>query len=164
MLVSPPRRGSAWMVNLTNYTSNNVRRFLCEDAKPTSCACGRWSLTYLYLRPASPRENHDVSWVASTPRSPVPAPLHLLALPLKPSLSGLRAPEHTLPFGFNPGDARDKSLIGRGVLLTTPAFVEPFCWSVGAQSTTQPWRSNPLTSLQMELRLQLSDVARRTKS
>ncbi len=38
----------------------------------------------------------DVSWVVSTPRSPVPVSLHLLALQLKSSLSGLRAPEHPL--------------------------------------------------------------------
>ncbi len=38
---------------------------------------------------------------------------------------------HILPFGFNPGDARDRSLIGRGV-VTTPLFVGPFCLSVGA--------------------------------
>ncbi len=31
----------------------------------------------------------------------------------------------TLPFGFNPGDARDMSLIGRGV-LTTLSFIGPF--------------------------------------
>ncbi len=49
------------------------------------------------VEPASPRENHgDVSWVVSTPRSPVSASLHLLALQLKPSLPGLRAPEHPL--------------------------------------------------------------------
>ncbi len=40
---------------------------------------------------------------------------------------------HTLPFGFNPGDARDMSLIGRG-MVTTPPFVGLFCLSVGAQS------------------------------
>ncbi len=40
---------------------------------------------------------------------------------------------HTLPFGFNPGDARDKSLIRR-VVLITPPFVGPFCRPVGAQS------------------------------
>ncbi len=50
----------------------------------------------LVLEPASPRENYgDVSWVVSTPRSPVPASLHLLALQPKPSLSGLRAPERS---------------------------------------------------------------------
>ncbi len=27
---------------------------------------------------------------------------------------------HTLPFGFNPDDARDRSLIGRVVLITPP--------------------------------------------
>ncbi len=36
----------------------------------------------------------DVSLVVGTPRPPVPASLHLVALQLKPSLSGLRAPEH----------------------------------------------------------------------
>ncbi len=46
---------------------------------------------------ASSRKTHgDVSWVVSTPRSPIPASLHLLALQLKPSLSGLRAPQHPL--------------------------------------------------------------------
>ncbi len=38
---------------------------------------------------------------------------------------------HTLPFGFNPVDARDKSLVGRGVLITPP-LVGPFCRPVGA--------------------------------
>ncbi len=41
----------------------------------------------LVLEAASPREKlGDVSWVVSTPRFPVPASLHLLALQLKPSL------------------------------------------------------------------------------
>ncbi len=44
-----------------------------------------------------PKENHcDVSWIVSTPSSPVLVSLHLLALRLKPSLSSLRAPEHPL--------------------------------------------------------------------
>ncbi len=51
---------------------------------------------------------------------------------------------HILLFGFNPGDARDRSLIGRGVLIAPP-FVGPLCRSAGAQSTTQPWHSDPLT-------------------
>ncbi len=38
------------------------------------------------------RYHGDNSWVCSTPRSPVPASLHLLALHFKLSLSGLRAP------------------------------------------------------------------------
>ncbi len=114
-------------------------------------------LTYcLYLvaaftRGGLSRHNHncDVSWVVTTPRSPVIASLHLLALQLKPSLPGLIAPErplftHTLPVGFNPGDATG-SLIGRGVLVTPP-FVGPFCRRVGTQSTTQPWRAHPLTT------------------
>ncbi len=38
---------------------------------------------------ASPRVKHgDVLWVVSTPRPPVPASLHLLALQIKPSVSG----------------------------------------------------------------------------
>ncbi len=51
--------------------------------------------TYLLvLEAASPREKHgDISWVVSTPRSPVPLSLHLLALQLKPSLSGWKVPE-----------------------------------------------------------------------
>ncbi len=69
-----------------------------------------------------------------------------MALQLKLSLSGLSAgasAPHTLPFGFNPGDARDMSLIGRGVLILPP-FVGPFCRPVGAQYTTQPWRVDNL--------------------
>ncbi len=79
--------------------------------------------TYLYLRRHSPwsgwvsitnEENHgDVSWVVSTPRSPVPASLHLLALQLKLFLHGLRAPLFTHSFfGFNPGDATGTQGIG----------------------------------------------------
>ncbi len=37
-----------------------------------------------------------VSWVVSKPRLPVLAALHVLALQLQPSLSGLRAPERPL--------------------------------------------------------------------
>ncbi len=39
---------------------------------------------------------------------------------------------HTLHFGFKrDGDARDRSSIGRGVLITPP-FVGQFCRSIGA--------------------------------
>ncbi len=38
----------------------------------------------------------------------------------------------------------DRGLIGRGVLIT-PAFVGPFCRSVDAQSTAQPWHTDPFT-------------------
>ncbi len=66
-----------------------------------------------------------VSWIVSTSRSPVPASMHLLALQLKPSWpvqveSAGASALHILPFGLNPGDARDRSLIGRGVLITPP--------------------------------------------
>ncbi len=105
--------------------------------------------TYLF-EPASLREKYgDVSRVVSILRPPIPAPLRLLALQFKPSLSDLRSPEHPLfPFGLNPGDAmtgdaRDRSLIGKGV-LAIPPFVGPVCRSVGAQSTTQSWHINPL--------------------
>ncbi len=37
----------------------------------------------------------------------------------------------TPSFGFNPGDARDRSLV-RGGEVTTPPFVGPCCRSVGA--------------------------------
>ncbi len=47
------------------------------------------------VEPASPMHD-DVSWVGSTPRSPIPASLHLLAMQLKPSVSSLWAPEHPL--------------------------------------------------------------------
>ncbi len=48
--------------------------------------------------------------------SPVPVSLHLLSLQLKPSLSGLRTPEHPLftpppLFGLNIGDATGKQEI-----------------------------------------------------
>ncbi len=44
---------------------------------------------------------------------------------------------HILPFGCNPGDARDRCLIGRGV-LATPPFVRPFCKSVGLALAHRP--------------------------
>ncbi len=40
--------------------------------------------------------NGETSWVVSTRRSPVPTSLHSLVLQLKPSLFGLRTPEHPL--------------------------------------------------------------------
>ncbi len=48
---------------------------------------------------------------------------------------------------MNPGDAMDRCLIGRGVLTTSPFVVGPFCTSVGAQTSIQPWRVDPLTLL-----------------
>ncbi len=45
---------------------------------------------------------------------------------LKPSLSGFKSAGasalhiHTLPFGLDPDDATDRSLVGRGVLATLP--------------------------------------------
>ncbi len=69
---------------------------------------------------------YDVSWVGSSPRSPVPASLHLSALQLKWNLSGMSAAErpHFTPsvLFFDPGNAKDRSMIGRGV-FTTPPFV-----------------------------------------
>ncbi len=41
---------------------------------------------------------------------------------------------HTSPLSFNPGDVRDRSLLGRGVLTTSP-FIAPFCMSVGPFNT-----------------------------
>ncbi len=60
-----------------------------------------------------------------------PQTLNLLALHLKPSLSGLWAPERPL-------------FTHRGV-LTIPPFIGPFCMSVGAQSTVESWHADPLT-------------------
>ncbi len=48
-----------------------------------------------------------------------------------------------VPFGFNPGDPMDRSLVDRGVLIT-PQLIGPVCMSIGAHSTTQPWRADPL--------------------
>ncbi len=84
--------------------------------------------------------------VGSTLRSPVPASLHLLALQLKPSIPGLRAQERRL---FTPSvflvllQATQRHC--EGALATPPFVVGPFCRSVGAQYTTQPWRADPLT-------------------
>ncbi len=70
-------------------------------------------------------ENYGVvSWVVSTLRSQVPAPLHLLAKPFQFKSAAESALHiHTLAFGFNPGDG---CLTGRGVLITPP-IVGPFC-------------------------------------
>ncbi len=113
------------------------------NAELLTCTCG--DIHPGWVESASPMGNHcDISWVVSTPRSPVPASLRLMAL----QVLGLRASECPLfthpPCWFysrwrDDGDARDRSLIGRCV-LTAPPFVGPFCRSVGAQSTTQPWR------------------------
>ncbi len=89
---------------------------------------GLLSTVVSVLEAAPQKENHgdDVSWVVSTPRSSVPVSLHLMALQLKPSLSGLRALEHplfthTLLISIQ-GYSR---LISRG-MPTTPSFVGPF--------------------------------------
>ncbi len=74
--------------------------------------------------------------MGSTPRSLVPASLHLEALQLKSSWAcpvwerrSVRSSRTHPPFWFESrwrdGDARDRSLIGKGV-LTTPEF-GPFC-------------------------------------
>ncbi len=157
---SSPIKWGAWMVALDRLLPFEVHRFLTlrgEDETPVE-----WfsASIFLYLRrdspgrvqSPSPRGNHgDDSWVVSTPRFPVSASLHFLALQLKPSLCGLRAPERPLftPsfLVFRPGDARDRSLVGRCVLISPP-FAGIFCRSVGAQSTTQPWRVDPLTPLE----------------
>ncbi len=60
-------------------------------------------------------------------------------MPVRFESAGASALHTPLPFGFNPWDARDRSLICRGVLVT-----QPFRRPVGAQSTTQPWRVDPL--------------------
>ncbi len=67
----------------------------------------------------------------------------------------MKAPEFVpnLPFRFNPGVARDRSL------MITPSFVGPFCMSVGAQSTAQSWHIDPLAHYEP---LNLLIVAQRT--
>ncbi len=120
------------------------------------------SVLYLYLRQHSPgpvelasqRENHgNVSWVVRTPKSPIPASLQLLALYLKPRLSGLRALQHLLTtpsllilIQIRDGGAMGRGLTGKGVLIIPP-LVGPFRTSVGAQSTTQPRRADTLTPI-----------------
>ncbi len=95
-----------------------------------TCSCG--GIHSGRVEPASPMEIFiaDASRLASTPRFPFPASLHLLALQLKPSLLD--------------GDAGDRNLIGKGV-LTTLQFFGPFCMFVDAQSTPQPRHTDPLT-------------------
>ncbi len=86
----------------TAFLRRQTFQFLRQDTKTVQNIKGVECTYMLFLLvievdPASPRENHcDVSWVVSTPRPPVPASLHLLALQLKPNLSGLRAPEHPI--------------------------------------------------------------------
>ncbi len=79
--------------------------------------------------------------MGSTPRSPVPASMHLLAAQAKlarfESAGASILHVQTFPFGLDPGDARDRSLVGRGVLATSP--FGPFCRVAGARSTTQPF-------------------------
>ncbi len=77
-----------------------------------------YHFAYFYLwwaEPALPIGINDYSWAGITRRSPVPA------LQFKPSWSAqfesaAASALHIPPFGFNPGDARDKSLISRGVV------------------------------------------------
>ncbi len=81
-----------------------------------------------------------------------PASLHLLlTLQLKPSFPDSRALKRPLlthlPFWvesrWRDGDSRGRSLIGNSVLIT-PQF-GPFYRSLGAQSSAQPWHTDPLT-------------------
>ncbi len=90
----------------------------------------------LVLEPASPRENYgDVSWVVSSPRCPSPGVAAFIgfaaqAKPARFESAGASA-LHTLTFVFNPGDARDRSLIDIDVLITLP-FVGQFYRSLCA--------------------------------
>ncbi len=117
----------------TNSRVNSSQRGLLKHYWYLALSIGQISLLSvrgsLYLRrvePVSPWEKHGgVSWVVSTPRSPVSASPHLEALPFKPSLPGLRALEH--PF-FTPSllvllqcMRRRRSLIARGVLMSVGA-------------------------------------------
>ncbi len=91
-----------------------------------ACTCG--DIQPGRVEPASPRHG-DASWEGGTPRSPVPVTLHLLALHHKPSLFGflsaIASALNTYRHGVNPGDARNRSLIGRSV-MTTPPFILQF--------------------------------------
>ncbi len=89
---------------LTRVNSSSVHPEPVYEGTPTDYCNGQAVIdagaVASRVGPASPRENHgDASWVVSTSRSPVPAPLQLLALQLKPNLPGLRASQHPL---FNP--------------------------------------------------------------
>ncbi len=69
------------------------------------------ALIVLVLEAAFIQRHGDVSWVDSTPRSPVPASLCVLALQLKPKMSGASV-LHALPFDFNPSDATGTQRVG----------------------------------------------------
>ncbi len=86
-----------------------------DESNPLYASPEDWSYYLLVLEPASPREKHgDASWIGSTPRSPVPASLHLLALQLKPvrfENAGVSVLQIT-HFSFNPGGATGTQGIG----------------------------------------------------
>ncbi len=65
----------------------------CPSIELTSYTCS--GIHSGRVEPASSRHG-DVSWVSSTPRYPFSASLHLLALLLKPSVSGLWAKDRPL--------------------------------------------------------------------
>ncbi len=54
-------------------------------------------------------------------------------------------------------DARDRSLVGRGV-LSTPPFVGPFRRSVGDHSNTKLWHTDPLTPMYFKVVIDLSEA------
>ncbi len=62
------------------------------------------------------KEHGDVTWIANIPRSPVKSVAAFIgfAAQVKPAqFENVRAsPLHTLPFGFNPGDAAETHGIG----------------------------------------------------
>ncbi len=80
---------------IVNSGSTNLKDREFSEAQTAVLSCSYLSnclLMELTLYPGglSRRPNIGVvPWVVSTPRSPVPASLHLVALQLKPSMSGL---------------------------------------------------------------------------
>ncbi len=73
----------------------------------------------------------DSSCVLNKPTLLVSPAMYFLALQLKPSLSGLSAPE-SFSFSLTP-DGETGSWLGSSV-VTSPPFVFQFCRLVGAQS------------------------------
>ncbi len=101
------------------------------------------------VEPASPKHG-DVSWVGITPRSPVPASQAKLVRFVGAGASAL----HTF-FYYNPGDAT--GMQGIGVWSTEVWWLhrylcDLFMGQSVAQSSAQPWHTDPLTPCDCQIR------------
>ncbi len=121
--VASKRGVSGFPFPMPPFFSSSDKKFPgCLALYYPSSSCG--SIAYSSVS----TENHgDVSWVVITPRPPVPASLHLLAIhPVRFESAGASTLHTTTPFGFNQGDAMDRILIDRGVC----ADYTVICWTI----------------------------------